>query len=145
MSRKVLIVDDDHSNRLLLLFALKAGDFEIYQAESGAMVKKLVEEIGFDMALVDIELPDMSGLELVSLLREKFEDILLIMSTATDDPDILHQACSSGADGYLIKPFDLQQVLAMINQLELQPVRLKSEMLILDNTSRLRRYNIGGN
>ncbi|KAB2906438.1 MAG: response regulator [Anaerolineae bacterium] len=142
MPKKVLIVDDDHSNRLLLYFALKAGDFEIYQAESGEAVQKMANEMTFEMALIDIELPDINGLDLVSLLRDKFENILLIMSTATDDPEILYRACVGGANGYLVKPFDLKQVLTLINQLELQPVKVKSQMMVLGNNARLRLYSI---
>lgn len=142
MPKKVLIVDDDHSNRLLLYFALKVGDFEIYQAESGEAVQKMANEMTFEMALIDIELPDINGLDLVSLLRDKFENILLIMSTATDDPEILYRACASGANGYLVKPFDLKQVLTLINQLELQPVKVKSQMMVLGNNARLRLYSI---
>lgn len=140
MGKKILVVDDDHSNRLLLIFALKAGDFEIFQAESGAAVQRLLKENVFDLALIDVELPDMNGLEVAAMLRENSEEIILIMSTATDDAEILGRACASGANGYLVKPFNVKQVLILINQLEIQPVLVGEEMLVLGNNARLRRY-----
>lgn len=140
MGKKILVVDDDHSNRLLLIFALKAGDFEIFQAESGAAVQRLLKENVFDLALIDVELPDMNGLEVATMLRENSEEIILIMSTATDDAEILERACTSGANGYLVKPFNVKQVLILINQLEIQPVLVGEEMLVLGNNAKLRRY-----
>lgn len=144
MGKNILIVDDDHSNRLLLLFALKAGNFEIYQAGTGFLAQQLIQTTQFDFALIDIELPDMNGLNLVKLLRQTSSEIILIMSTATDHPTMLAQACANGADGYLVKPYGGQQILFLINELELHPVQHGQEMLILGNNTELHRYAASG-
>lgn len=118
MSKRVLIVDDDHSNRQLLFYALKAGNFDILDTASGKDALHLIEHHHFDVALIDIELPDVNGIEVVRALHQAQPHAVIMMSTATDSPEMLTKACQVGARIYLVKPFELPTILRLINENE---------------------------
>jgi DNA-binding response OmpR family regulator len=131
MTKRVLIVDDNEDNRKLLFFALMTGDYEIHQAESGQDVPDLLEKNQFDLALLDVELPDVDGLKLAEQLHEKQPQAVVIMLSANDSVDRLQQARRVGASAYVIKPFNLPKVLAYIKKFEEQPVTPDAEMQVL--------------
>lgn len=120
MAKKVLILDDNADNLELLGFALKIGDYEIYKAELGSDAEKLFENTRFDLALLDVELPDADGLDLAEKLRTCSPETGLIMLSANDDLNRLEKARKVGAFAYIIKPFNLPEVLKLIKELEKQ-------------------------
>jgi DNA-binding response OmpR family regulator len=134
MTKHVLILDDNADNRQLLYFALMAGDYEIYQAEQGSDVVALMENTSFDMALLDIELPDADGLELAEKLKAQCPDVTLIMLSANDNTDRLEKARQVGAEAYVVKPFNLPKVLDFIREFEHKTGRPASGMQVIVNT-----------
>lgn len=112
----VLVVDDDDSNRQLLNIALQQ-EFEIYEAATGQAALDCMDEAVFQLALIDIELPDVNGVDLARELRAQNPDVFIIMSTATDNPTMLQRACQAGANIYLVKPYDLSRVMSLIHDL----------------------------
>lgn len=118
MKKKVLILDDNADNRELLAFALMSGDYEIFKAELGSDAIKLFETTQFDLALLDVELPDADGLDLAEKLRARCPEIALIMLSANDNLDRLEKARQVGANAYVIKPFNLVEVLKFIREIE---------------------------
>ncbi len=131
MTKRVLIVDDNEDNRKLLFFALMTGDYEIHQAESGQDVPDLLENNQFDMALLDVELPDVDGLKLAAQFHEKQPAAVVIMLSANDNVDRLQQARLVGASAYIVKPFNLPKVLAYIRKFEEESVTPDAEMQVL--------------
>jgi two-component system NtrC family response regulator len=118
MTKQVLILDDDLNNRELLVFALRLGDYEIHQAQTGSECAALIEKMQFDVALLDIELPDANGLDLAKQLRQRCPDALLIMLSALDNSEELQCAKKIGANAFIVKPFNLIQVLQFIRKHE---------------------------
>lgn len=131
MTKQVLILDDNADNRQLLYFALKNGDYEIHQAELGSDVVKLMETVSFDIALLDVELPDADGLELGGTMRQHYPNIILIMLSANDSMEYLKKARQIGAIAYVVKPFNLPKVLEFIRELEKQTDQTESARMRL--------------
>jgi DNA-binding response OmpR family regulator len=131
MTKRVLILDDNADNRKLLFYALRSGDYEIHQAELGNDVAALLEKTHFDLALLDIELPDGDGLELAKQLRQKSPGVVLVMLSANDDADRLEQARKVGAQAFVVKPFNLPEVLKFIQGFDSETVRADMEMQVL--------------
>jgi len=103
----VLIVDDLDVNRLLVRNALKAGDYNITEAEDGEEALRCIENNEYDVVLLDIMMPGIDGAEVCRHVRKDMHDDLLpiIMVTALDDPEGIGIAFQAGANDYIAKPF----------------------------------------
>jgi two-component system chemotaxis response regulator CheY len=114
--KRILIVEDSPTMRQLLVFALKRiKDVEIFEARDGMDGLRQVTNDHFDLALVDINMPVMDGLKLISLIRGEpsLEEMpICVISTegAGQDRD---RALALGANEYLTKPIQANKVLAM--------------------------------
>ena len=136
MGKKVIIVDDHPANRKLLYFALRTGgDYEFHEAGSGAELMLLIEKVTPDLALLDIELPDIDGLTLAEKLRKQFPKAILVMLSVLDNPDVLKKAFEAGANAYVIKPYNLRAVLDLICRLQSAPEDLFTNMRLLYNNA----------
>jgi CheY-like chemotaxis protein len=141
MPKQVLIVDDNPANRKLLYFALRRGDYEMHEAATAGELMTLTESISPDLALLDIELPDEDGLSLAGKLRQKFPKAILVMLSVNDEPSIVDRAFYAGANAYVVKPYDLCQVVDLIKQLVGSPDDdTRSGMLFLPNNASISSY-----
>lgn len=107
---KLLVVEDSHSMRSYLTSLLEGGDeeFEIVEASSGFEALKVLPHHEFNAILTDINMPDISGLELVSFLKNHptYKSIpIMVISTEASEED-RKRAESLGAEEYLVKPFE---------------------------------------
>lgn len=111
--KKILIVDDDR----LVLAAFERGlhnaGYEVSTAESGPQALRACAETPPDLVLLDIRMPEMSGLEVAQRLRRE-TDVPFVFLSAYDDIETLKQAAAHGALGYLVKPVDMPQVIAAV-------------------------------
>lgn len=140
MTKQVLIVDDNPSNRKLLYFALKAGDYELHQAENGNEAMSVIEKTALDLALLDVQLPDIDGLDLARTVRQRFPEVLLIMLSVLDTGEAFERAFQAGANAYVIKPYNLRKVLELLQQLEQHPTIPHCQMLLLPNNAKANHY-----
>lgn len=110
MLRTILVVDDESVMRRVVTYALKAIQVDVVSAEDGAQALDLAANQAFALALVDINLPDMDGFEVIQHLREipHMADIPMIVFTARNHPGDEHHALEAGAVGFLYKPFSTQ-------------------------------------
>ena len=109
----VLLVDDRPENLLALQAILERPEYRLVTARSGQEALKLVLRERFAVALVDIAMPDMTGLEVAMHLKEldRSRDIPIIFVTAFgEDPEEIHRAYSAGGADYLVKPLDAEIV-----------------------------------
>jgi diguanylate cyclase (GGDEF)-like protein/PAS domain S-box-containing protein len=113
---RLLIVDDNELNRDMLARRLARKGYEILQADSARHLPQRVKEDGIDLVLLDIEMPEISGLEALTTLRETYSPIELpiIMVTAKDQSDDVVKALNLGANDYVTKPIDFAVALARI-------------------------------
>jgi PAS domain S-box-containing protein len=110
----ILIVDDDRSTRktLALIFAKKGYETEI--AATGQEAIEKAQQRFFNLALLDIKLPDMEGVELLTPLKEMHPDTVMIMVTAYASLETAVQALNEGASAYITKPLNMDEVLATV-------------------------------
>ncbi len=110
MSTKVsiLVIEDEKDVRKVLKYSLKSDGFDVYSAADGPAGLKIAGEKRPDVILLDWVMPKMTGLEVLSELRqdERTKDIIVFMLTAKNMVDDVSTALGSGAHDYIIKPFD---------------------------------------
>ena len=114
---KVLIVEDELRLRENLVTSFKNAGFAVEAAENGEDGVFLAEEYPVDIAVVDIGLPGMSGLDLIGELRKQGNQLPVIVLTARDSWQDKVEGLSTGADDYMAKPFQFEELLARCNAL----------------------------
>ncbi len=115
--KKILIVDDVKMMRLILKKGLAERGFEIIEAESGLEAIEKTNEENPDLVLLDINLNDMSGLQVLKSIKADHPDVEVIMITAYYELDLVNQALALGAAGYFHKPIDIDQLVEKIEEL----------------------------
>jgi DNA-binding NtrC family response regulator len=126
MVENILIVDDDKSILHALRMTLE-GKYVVHSAENGTEALKLLREQRPDLILLDIGLPDISGMDLLKKVRETEPDITVIMVTAVDEVKTVVEALKLGAYDYLVKPIDGQEVKVTVHN-ALENRRLKDQI-----------------
>ncbi|HEV3208845.1 MAG TPA: EAL domain-containing protein [Chthoniobacterales bacterium] len=114
---RLLIVDDNEMNRDMLARRLARKGYVIGLADSARDLLARVKEDGIDIVLLDIEMPEVSGLDALQSLRESYSptDLPIIMVTAKNQSDDIVKALEMGANDYLTKPIDFPVALARIS------------------------------
>jgi two-component system, OmpR family, KDP operon response regulator KdpE len=110
---RILVVDDDPQIRRVMRVTLTGRGYEVDDARTGDEALEKLREPRFDLVLLDMNLPGMSGLEACSLIRERSE-IGIIMLTVRDTEADKVSALDAGADDYVTKPFNTPELLARI-------------------------------
>ncbi|MHB8667398.1 MAG: response regulator [Burkholderiales bacterium] len=122
---RILVIDDDPFIRSLLHAHLSHAGYAVELAEDAVEGGKALLRAKFDLVLCDIDMPFMSGLELVTLLRasEETASVPVVFASAHMDTKTLMEAQELGACGYLIKPFESEQLLEAVARCLAQPPR----------------------
>ena len=114
---RLLVVDDDRALRDVLRRALTLGGYEVRLAESGAGALADIASAVPDAVVLDIGLPDIDGLEVCRLLRREGNRVPVLMLTARDAVTDRIDGLDAGADDYLVKPFDIDELKARLRAL----------------------------
>jgi two-component system KDP operon response regulator KdpE len=110
---QILVVDDEAQIRRVLCATLIAAGYEVVDAGGGEDALVSLRTRKFDLVLLDINMPDMDGLETCRLIRSN-SDIAIIVLTVRDSDDDKIEALDAGADDYVIKPFSAHELMARI-------------------------------
>ena len=125
---KILIVDDEPDVCVLLSRWLTSEGYSCDTANNGQVAVQLLEQKEFDLVVSDIMMPGMSGIDLLTFVRSLFRDTAIVMVTAVDDRKTAVLALDLGAYGYVIKPFDKNEILiSVVNALERRRLTLLSQ------------------
>ena len=117
---RALVIDDSRAMRSILTGILEEIGFEVEQAKDAEDALSLLEEgESFELALVDWNLPEMSGLDLVKTVRNmaELENLRLMMVTTETQLARVREALIAGADEYIMKPFDKEMLLEKLTLL----------------------------
>jgi len=116
MANKALLIDDDTSTLELMKFQLEAEGFEVSTAENGAKGLDFIKEKEFDIILTDLNLPDISGIEMVQRSKEISSDTEIIMVTGYGSVEKAIEATKAGAFYYVEKPVEFEELLVLIEK-----------------------------
>ena len=114
---RVLLVEDEMLLRAQIDKFLRDVDFVVDRASDGEEALYYGKEYDYDVAVVDIGLPKLSGLDVIARLREAGRDFPILILTARGDWQDKVTGLETGADDYLTKPFHMQELLARLNAL----------------------------
>ncbi|HGE69426.1 TPA: response regulator [Candidatus Poribacteria bacterium] len=112
MPKKVLVVEDNDKNRKLVKIILEANKYEVIEAVTAEESLKYLQDNKPDVILLDIQLPNLGGIELVKMLknRQDTKDIPIIAVTAYAMKGDKERILSAGCDAYISKPIDTRQL-----------------------------------
>jgi two-component system response regulator PilR (NtrC family) len=124
---KLLIVDDEQGIRQLLALVFRRGGHEVRSAEGGRGAMELLRAEPADLIVSDVKMPDMDGIELLREARALLPDVAVVMMTAFATVDTAREAFKLGADDFIQKPFDVDD-LKLIVERALEVRDLKQEL-----------------
>ena len=130
---QILVVEDDLNTRKLFETILPQHGYHPCMANDAMEALRVLENHHIDLALIDIMLPEMDGYALTRLMRENNVDIPIILVTARESIQDKRQGFTSGADDYIVKPFDEEELMLRIAAL------LRRSRIVSDH-----RLQIGG-
>jgi DNA-binding NtrC family response regulator len=140
----VLVVDDDKSILTALRITLE-GEYGVCTAENGADAIRLLRDKEPEVVLLDIGLPDTSGMELLEQIKSIDPEVVIIMVTAVEDVRMIVKALKLGAYDYLVKPIDAQELkVTLRNALETWSLKDKIRRIQQPKVEQYRLELIGG-
>ena len=147
MQASILVVDDEVLVGEVISEWLKCDGYDCDFATGVVEAQELFKRKNYDLLISDITMPEISGLELLVQVKQLYPDLAVVMATAVDDRDTANKALALGADGYVIKPFRMNEFLINIaNILEKKRLALESckykkilEERVRDRTAAVRR------
>ncbi|MGH8145836.1 MAG: response regulator [Rhodanobacteraceae bacterium] len=113
---KILAVDDSTSMRNMVSFTLRGAGHEVQEAADGKAALDVAKTGRFDLVLADVNMPQMDGITLTRELRAlpSFAGVPILILTTESDTDKKMEGKAAGATGWLVKPFDPEQLLATV-------------------------------
>ncbi|KXG77196.1 sigma-54-dependent transcriptional regulator [Thermotalea metallivorans] len=125
---KLLIIDDEKSIRLSLQVGLNKTGVKIFTAASGEEGLSIFHEIKPDIAIIDIKLPGIDGIEVLRRIRKENQNCIIIMITYISEVRLAVEAMKLGANDYFTKPFNIEEIKDTIEN-NLKYIRMKKELI----------------
>ncbi len=116
MTSQILVVDDEDMVREMQISALSREGYACHAAQNADEACRILMDQEIDLALIDINMPGRSGVELLKELKQTNPDTAVLMATAVDNLDTAMFCLQVGADDYITKPFNLDRVLESVQQ-----------------------------
>ena len=142
----LLIVDDEQGIRQLLSLIFKRGGHEVRAAENGRKALEMLREEEADLIISDVRMPDIDGIELLRASRELSPDVGVVLMTAFATVETAREAFKLGADDFIQKPFDVDELKVIVAKvLEKQALRKENEQLKSENEALIKVQRERGN
>src|SRR5574344_1167022 len=132
VQKRILIVDDDDEIRELLEFDIRSSGYFVDTASDGLEGLNKALNNSYDLVLLDVMMPKMNGFDVCKNIRQAKLSIPILMLTAKGTIDDKTSGFDCGADDYLVKPFDIQEVLLRIRAL-LRRNQVEEKITTLNN------------
>jgi len=116
-SLRVLVVDDDDEMRALLRRTLEFDGYQVTERDRGTHLVETLREAPFDLIILDKEMPGLTGIDLLPILRREFPHVPVVFVTAFGGHHVATSAIRLGAASYLEKPFRLGQLRDIVDRL----------------------------
>lgn len=135
MKSRILVVDDEESIREFLEIMLKKEGYEVTTAEDGQKAKEVLLKKSFDMVISDLQMPNVTGIELLKHVKESYPETVFMLITAFGTTETAVEAMKMGAYDYVTKPFKIDEVRMNIanalksQNLEVEVRTLKKELV----------------
>ncbi|MCK4700921.1 MAG: sigma-54-dependent Fis family transcriptional regulator, partial [Bacteroidales bacterium] len=128
---KVLVIDDNQAIlNFLNVFLLQSGKFEIQTLQDSRKAFEYLDKTDFDVLLLDMDMPNVTGLDVLTYIKEKEIDITTIVLTGVEDIDLAISAMKLGTFDYMLKPVNEEKLMAalnsVVNKKELHKTGVKS-------------------
>jgi len=144
---QIMIVDDEESVRRLLSRMLKMNGDTCTLAADAKEARAFMKDQKFDLILCDVNMPGESGIDFIRYVLSEYPETAAIMVTAVDDPEVAESALEVGAYGYIIKPFEPNEVMNNVSnalrrrklEIENRRHRKNLETLVLERTDKLKK------
>lgn len=118
MAKSVITVDDSGTMRKMVSFTLKTAGYDVAEANDGMEALNMLQSHSFDLVISDVNMPNLDGIELTRRLRSqsKFASTPIILLTTESDPGKKADGKAAGATGWIVKPFNQDQLLAVVSK-----------------------------
>ncbi len=126
---KILVVEDDRTVGPYVLRGLQEQGFQADLVADGGEALTATSNAGYDLLILDLRLPGMTGFEVLRTLRDRGNTTPILVLTAQDSVDFKVQALRSGADDYVTKPFSFEELLARVEALGRRPKQIAPRAL----------------
>ena len=112
----ILVIDDDKNQRNMLAFALRDQGYTVVAVESGAQAVAAARADRFDVAICDVMMPDCDGVATLKALKAQHPRLEVVMATGYATPQTAASSMQSGAFNYVAKPYELKDLLAILEK-----------------------------
>lgn len=129
--REIMVVDDDKDHLNFIKKTLEFEGYIVHTVDRGEKALQAIEETPPDLLILDVNMPGISGIETLNLLRQKLSYVAVIFVSANDRPEDVIRGLDSGADDYIRKPFDIKELIS----------RIKAKLRVKDLNDLLRAAN----
>jgi DNA-binding response OmpR family regulator len=126
---KLLVVEDDKTVGHYVKRGLEEAQYIADWATDGASALEMLQATAYDLVVLDLRLPGLTGLEVLRTVRDRGQTMPILVLTAQDGVEFKVDALRAGADDYVTKPFAFEELLARIEALSRRPRQLSARML----------------
>ncbi len=118
MSKRIITVDDAATMRKMVGFTLKSTGHEVLEAADGVQALSTIKQQQVDLVITDVNMPNMDGIELTRQIRTlpNYQKTPIILLTTESDPGKKNQGRAAGATGWIVKPFNQDQLLSIVSK-----------------------------
>ncbi|AZA91883.1 Mycobacterial persistence regulator A [Chryseobacterium nakagawai] len=129
---RILIIEDNSRVSSLLKRGLESQGYQVYISEDAEDAIALLGKLTFDLAITDIMLPKMNGIDLCKFIKQKYTDLPIIMLTALGTIDEKVEGFDAGADDYMVKPFEIRELFVRIKAILQRSSNKAKETYLID-------------
>ncbi len=115
--KNILIAEDEIINYIYISEILETSNANLFHALNGKLAVDMVNKQSFDLVLMDLKMPEMTGYEASRIIRKNFPNLPIIALTAFAFQDEIKKALQAGCNDYLIKPFKKKEFFILINKI----------------------------